>query len=230
MVNLDSEIMKAKNKIVQVLGFDPNWICVIYDLIHFNYGEPFQLQVFPNLKSAYDAFDDVKKIDFTIEQMENINTDHPVFFGIVHPKNKARVYEEFKPYLKKENYSNLIINSTIVNQSCSLNNGFFADHNCTISAQTAIGFGVSIKRGSIIGHHCSIGEFTDINPGVIMAGKSKIGKGCIIGAGAIINSSVIIGDNSFIGMGSVVTKDIPPNSIAYGNPCKVIRRNEIWSI
>ncbi len=34
---------------------------------------------------------------------------------------------------------------------------------------------------------------------------------------------VIIGDNSIIGAGSVVTKDIPPNVVAVGNPCKIIK-------
>ena len=44
-----------------------------------------------------------------------------------------------------------------------------------------------------------------------------------IGAGAIILPGVTIGENSVIGAGSVVTKDVPPNVLAYGNPCKVIK-------
>lgn len=51
----------------------------------------------------------------------------------------------------------------------------------------------------------------------------KIGKNCWIGAGAIILPGITIGDNSVIGAGSVVTKDIPANSVAVGNPCRVIR-------
>jgi len=50
-----------------------------------------------------------------------------------------------------------------------------------------------------------------------------IGDNVWICAGAIILPGVTIGDNSVIGAGSVVTKDIPPNSLAVGNPCKVIR-------
>ena len=45
----------------------------------------------------------------------------------------------------------------------------------------------------------------------------------MIGAGAIILPGVSIGDNSVIGAGSVVTKDIPANVVAVGNPCKVLR-------
>ena len=50
-----------------------------------------------------------------------------------------------------------------------------------------------------------------------------IGKNCWIGAGAIILPGVSIGDNTVIGAGSVVTKDIPANVVAVGNPCRVLR-------
>ncbi|MEG0545602.1 MAG: sugar O-acetyltransferase [Oscillospiraceae bacterium] len=51
-----------------------------------------------------------------------------------------------------------------------------------------------------------------------------IGNNVWIGAGAIILPGVNIGDNSVIGAGSVVTKDIPENVVAVGNPCKVLRK------
>ena len=52
-----------------------------------------------------------------------------------------------------------------------------------------------------------------------------IGDNVWIGGGAIIMPHVTIGDNVVIGAGSIVTKDIPSNVIALGNPCKVIREN-----
>ena len=50
-----------------------------------------------------------------------------------------------------------------------------------------------------------------------------IGNNVWICTGALVLPGVTIGDNSVIGAGSVVTKDIPPNSLAVGNPCRVIR-------
>ncbi len=50
-----------------------------------------------------------------------------------------------------------------------------------------------------------------------------IGSNVWIGAGAVIVPGVHIGDNTVIGAGSVVTKDIPANSVAYGNPCRAVR-------
>lgn len=50
-----------------------------------------------------------------------------------------------------------------------------------------------------------------------------IGKNCWLGAGVIVLPGVTIGDNVVIGAGSVVTKDIPSNVVAVGNPCRVMR-------
>ena len=51
----------------------------------------------------------------------------------------------------------------------------------------------------------------------------RIGKNCWIGAGAVIVPGVTIGDNVVVGAGSIVTKDLPDNVVAVGNPCKVLR-------
>ena len=89
--------------------------------------------------------------------------------------------------------------------------------------------------------HIYIGSYTMIGPNVTVATAGHpilpelrekayqfnmpvhIGRNCWIGAGAVIMPGVTIGDNSVIGAGSVVTKDIPANVVAYGNPCRVAR-------
>ena len=50
-----------------------------------------------------------------------------------------------------------------------------------------------------------------------------IGKNCWLGAGVIVLPGVTIGDNTVVGAGSVVTKDLPANVIAVGNPARVLR-------
>ena len=66
-------------------------------------------------------------------------------------------------------------------------------------------------------------EFEARNSGIEFAKEIRIGDNVWIGGGAIINPGVTIGNNSVIGSGSVVTKDIPENVVAAGNPCKIIR-------
>lgn len=89
--------------------------------------------------------------------------------------------------------------------------------------------------------HIFVGDYTLIGPNVTVATAAHpilpelridgyqfnapvhIGKNCWIGANAVIVPGVTIGDNTVIGAGSVVTKDIPPNVVAVGNPCRVMR-------
>ena len=52
----------------------------------------------------------------------------------------------------------------------------------------------------------------------------KIGDGCWLGGGVVVLPGITIGTGSVIGAGSVVTRDISPDSLAVGNPCRVIRK------
>ena len=50
-----------------------------------------------------------------------------------------------------------------------------------------------------------------------------IGKNCWLGAGVIVVPGITIGNNAVVGAGSIVTKDIPSDCLAVGNPCRVLR-------
>ena len=89
--------------------------------------------------------------------------------------------------------------------------------------------------------HIYVGDYTMLGPNVVLATAGHpilpelrpdayqfnlpihIGKNCWLGAGVIVLPGITIGDNSVIGAGSIVTKDIPANVVAVGNPCKVLR-------
>ena len=63
---------------------------------------------------------------------------------------------------------------------------------------------------------------TGPNPPPALFGPVRIGKGAAVGRNVIILSGVTIGENSIVGAGSLVTRDIPPNSVAAGSPARVI--------
>ena len=64
------------------------------------------------------------------------------------------------------------------------------------------------------------------NEGLETAKPITIGNNVWLGGSIVVLPNVTIGDNSVIGAGSVVKKDIPANSLAVGNPCKVLRTIE----
>ena len=89
--------------------------------------------------------------------------------------------------------------------------------------------------------HIYVGDCTMFGPNVVVATAGHpilpelreqgyqfnmpvhIGRNCWLGSGAIVLPGVTIGDNVVVGAGSVVTKDLPDNVVAVGNPCRVLR-------
>lgn len=89
--------------------------------------------------------------------------------------------------------------------------------------------------------HIYVGDNTMFGPNVVIATAGHpilpelrekgyqynapvhIGKNCWLGAGVIVLPGITIGDHAVIGAGSVVTKDIPSDTVAVGNPCRVLR-------
>lgn len=65
---------------------------------------------------------------------------------------------------------------------------------------------------------------TERNKGLETAEPIKVGNNVWFGADVTVLAGVTIGDNCTIGTGSVVTKNIPANSVAVGNPCKIVRK------
>lgn len=109
---------------------------------------------------------------------------------------------------------------TYINMNCS----FIDDGNITVGKAVMFGTNVVIAT---VGH--------PIKPDMrqyMYADPVVIGDNCWIGANVTICPGVSIGENTVIGAGSVVTKDIPANVVAVGNPCRVLRaideRDEVY--
>ena len=108
----------------------------------------------------------------------------------------------------------------------TLGDGVFINYNCTILDVCTVEIGA---RTLIAPNVCISAAGHPIHPQTRKSGYEygapiKIGADVWIGANVVILPGISIGDGSVIGAGSVVTKDIPSNSIAVGNPCKVVRK------
>lgn len=102
---------------------------------------------------------------------------------------------------------------------------FYINHNCVILDCAKVTFGNNVFIGPNCGFYTAYHplDFNTRNSGLEFAAPITIGNNVWIGGNVCILSNVSIGDNSVIGAGSVVTKNIPSNVIAFGNPCKVIK-------
>lgn len=113
----------------------------------------------------------------------------------------------------------------------------FGGHHCHFGSHIYANYNLTCVDDT----HIYVGDHTMFGPNVTIATAGhpilpelrqkglqynmpvRIGKNCWIGAGAILMPGVTIGDNVVIGAGSIVTKDIPSNVVAVGNPCRVMR-------
>lgn len=127
-----------------------------------------------------------------------------------------------------------------VGEDCYIESPFYANFggkHIHFGKNVYCNFGVTMVDDT----HIYVGDYTMFGPNVTVATAGHpilpelrekvyqynmpvhIGKNCWIGAGAVIVPGITIGDNVVVGAGSVVTKDLPSNVIAVGNPCKILR-------
>jgi len=110
----------------------------------------------------------------------------------------------------------------------SIGENFHANYNLIILDVCEVTIGNNVFIGPNVGIYTA-GHPVDVelrNNGVEYGKKIKIGNNVWIGGNVCILPGVTIGDNVTIGAGSVVTKNIPSNVTAFGNPCKVHKKNK----
>jgi len=105
-------------------------------------------------------------------------------------------------------------------------NNFYANFNLVILDEAPVSFGDNVFIAPNCGFY-TVGhplDATERSKGLEYALPISVGDNVWIGAGVSVLPGVTIGDNCVIGAGSIVARDIPSNSVAVGNPCKVIKK------
>ena len=106
----------------------------------------------------------------------------------------------------------------------SIGEKFYANHNLVILDCNKVSFGDNVFIGPNCGFYAATHPIDkDVRKELEYSKPIKVGNDVWIGGGVTVLPGVTIGDNVVIGAGSVVTKDIPSNVVAYGNPCKVVK-------
>jgi len=143
------------------------------------------------------------------------------------PSNRTRQQEIIKKLFGSTKASFMVTAPFWCDYGYNIETGenFYANHNCIILDAAKVTFGDNVFIAPNCGFYTA-GHPLDAerrNRGLEYAYPITVGSNVWIGGGAQIMPGIHIGDNTVIGSGSVVTKNIPSNVIAVGNPCKVVR-------
>lgn len=122
----------------------------------------------------------------------------------------------------------VILEGAKIGKNCNINFNVFIENDVVIGNNVTIKPGVQIWDGVIIEDNVFLGPNVTLTNDIVPRSKQYpkkfvktiIEKGASIGANATIIAGNKIGSNSFVGAGSVITKDIPANTVWYGNPAK----------
>lgn len=173
-------------------------------------------------------------------ELYNANYDEELINERMKAKDLCFLYNELKPSMINERNELIkkILGKTkekyVIEQpficdygyNIEIGENFYANHNLIILDPAKVIF----KDNVFIGPNCSFYtafhplEYNIRNEGLEQAKPIIVGNNVWLGGNVIVLPGVSIGDNVVIGAGSVVTKDIPSNSLAVGNPCKVIKK------
>ncbi|WP_315068883.1 sugar O-acetyltransferase [uncultured Clostridium sp.] len=148
-------------------------------------------------------------------------------FNLCRPDEKEKIEKLTREILYKVG-SNVHIEAPFhcdYGKNIQIGDNFFANYNCTILDVGKVIIGDNVQFAPNVALYTAGHPIhpDSRNSGYEYGISITIGNNVWLGGNVIVNPGVHIGNNVVIGSGSVVTKDIPDNMIAVGNPCKIIR-------
>ncbi|MBQ8609419.1 MAG: UDP-N-acetylbacillosamine N-acetyltransferase [Campylobacter sp.] len=185
------------------------------------YGNGGHAKVVANIARA-NGYDNLIFLDDNSDMKFNSNLPkHPIIIAI----GNALIRQKLQNLVLSSGFEliTLIHPTAVIGSDVTIGNGSVIMPGAIINAKSTIGNGVIINSGAIIEHECTISDFAHICPGVAIAGGSLVGERSWIGIGSSVIQNITIKPDITIGAGSVVVKDILEGSLAYGNPCRVVK-------
>lgn len=145
------------------------------------------------------------------------------FIGFGNMKYRKSVYNDFVEAGWEA--ANIFHPDAVISGDAVIGNGVLIEAGCLITPNPIIGDNVVINTGSQVNHDNIVEDHVYIASGVILSGGVTVMENTLIDDGVIVCLGRSVGKNCIIGAGAVVTRDVPDNVVAYGNPCRVIREN-----
>ncbi len=225
-----------KRKLVKIkytaLGHCNVSLGIYLDSLFSVHGKEAALEIIRNYEPKDNPFEgrtflhnEIETVTFKHKEWKPSKNDRYLLTGIA-PSTKKKIFNFFLENLdiNEAQYVSLIHDNTLISHGVELDGPVYISSGGVVAQYAKLGKFISIHRNVIIEHHTQIGAFSTIFSGSNIAASCRIGENVTVCMGAIILNGLEIGDNVVIGAGALVTKNVPANTLVYGNPAKVIKR------
>lgn len=123
--------------------------------------------------------------------------------------------------LPRERWATVVHPSCVVSRHAQIGPGTVLLSHVAVGARAQVGAFCTVLQGSIISHDTIIGDHSILAGGVCLSGGCLVAENAYLGARSCLRDGIRVGDRALVGMGAVVTKDIPADAVAFGNPARV---------
>lgn len=147
-----------------------------------------------------------------------------VAIGVNHIRSK--VVSRLKQSFPKAVFLNAIHPTACLAKSAKLGVGNVICAGAIIGPDARVGDHCVINTGAQADHDCDIADFVSLAPGAILGGGAVVENSAYISLGAGVIHGTRIGAHSVVGSGSTVVRDLDSFVVAYGTPCRVVRKRE----
>lgn len=166
------------------------------------------------------------------ERVENGITYKPIPLGVISPQANKRYFiaigdntirKKIATRLKlpAQAYATVIHPRAIIDESAVIANGCLVMANAVVQTNSVIGKHSIINTSAVIEHDAIIGHFVHVGPQATLTGNCQLDNFSFIGAGSVLVPNTKIGQQTIVGAGSVVTRSLPSEVTAYGNPATI---------
>ena len=167
-------------------------------------------------------FHNVKRIPFRQFQQHYTSETSEVIIAVVEPTDREDLF--IRIHNAGYSFTNLIHPESHVSSSAQLGTGIMIQKSVFIGCDVVIGNNVHIEPGVFIGHDSIVEDHCVFASKAALGGKTSVGQLAFIGLGASVRDRVSIGKRAIIGMGTVVIEEVPENSVAIGNPARIMKQ------
>lgn len=167
-------------------------------------------------------FHNTKRMPFVQFQKLYSSESAEVIIAIGEPSDRKDLFLR----VQNAGYSlvSLVHPSSHVSSSAQLGTGVMIQKSAFIGCDVTVGDNVHMEPGVFIGHDSVVGDHCVFASKVALGGKVSIGQSVFIGLGASVRDRIAIGKRVIIGMGAVVIGGVPDDSIAMGQPAKIVKQ------